>query len=395
MYISKLEIMNYRNIHNSTIKLEDGLNVIVGPNNSGKSNILNVINFLYTSPKQIQSIHDINKNYLVKKYNDHLTDPPFIKVKFHIEHLIDFNVPDSAFNKLNKFMIFNDCGELDASEDEKYIIKAIIEMRYELDSLFTDSYKKAMEENAPESYKDFFNILERYKENYEWTFYNVSGVPVEYKYVKNIFEIEMIEANRNVDEISNRSRNYAAEKISTKQDDTLKLKDQINKNMKDTFSDIVDSINSEIAEDQENIGIIDGNNRFVASFEFDSDFTSFFKYELEDNQDEYGYGLPMKNNGLGFNNLIHIRNIIKQKKANDYNILLIEEPESHLHPNMQYKLLKYISNLRAIKTTENEQIRHQIVVSTHSPNITASTPIENMVIINYGKEHEFDTKCTR
>lgn len=37
MYISKIHIKGYRNFKDKTIEFHEGINVIIGPNNAGKS----------------------------------------------------------------------------------------------------------------------------------------------------------------------------------------------------------------------------------------------------------------------------------------------------------------------------------------------------------------------
>ncbi|MDQ9746052.1 AAA family ATPase, partial [Acinetobacter baumannii] len=67
---------------------------------------------------------------------------------------------------------------------------------------------------------------------------------------------------------------------------------------------------------------------------------------------ETGIKLPATRNGLGYNNLLFISLLLaKMQKdsskdylgsnAKNFSILAFEEPEAHLHPNMQYKLLKF------------------------------------------------------
>lgn len=384
MHISKIEINQYRSFDETVILLDDGLNVIIGPNNVGKSNILNVIEFLHIDPNKSKSIHDINKNYLLRNFMQLKDLAPFIRIRYHIEHKIDFNVPDSAFSKLSKFIQYDDNGNLTELSEESYVINAIIEFRYEIDSRFMKDYKREMLTVNEHGFKNFFAIIKKYEENYRWNFYNINDPStIEYKFISDIFEIDKIDAIRNPHEIGAKSSAYIREKLKEKKSDVNELKESFQVSISSKFSSVISDINIEIEADQDEIGVVDGRNKFVSKFEFDSDFAEFFKYNLEDMDNKYD--LPIGYNGLGFNNLIYIRNLVKQKKDNDYNVLLIEEPESHLHPDMQYKLLSYINGLKERKAADNSHIKNQIIITTHSSNISAATEIENMILLNYVK----------
>ena len=56
MYISQLKINNYRSFKEATVELNDGINVIIGSNNSGKSNLLRALSILFDkkSSKKLQ-----------------------------------------------------------------------------------------------------------------------------------------------------------------------------------------------------------------------------------------------------------------------------------------------------------------------------------------------------
>lgn len=58
--------------------------------------------------------------------------------------------------------------------------------------------------------------------------------------------------------------------------------------------------------------------------------------------------------------------------AKIFPILVIEEPEAHLHPAMQYKFLKFIRDNIKDKA-------RQVFVTTHSPNITAAVSLDEII----------------
>ena len=395
MFLKKIHIENYRNFYETDIELEEGLNVIIGANNSGKTNILKVISFLQNTPSF--TIYDFNMNNLHKNLENYKINPPVIKIKYEIEHIIDFNKEDSAFEKLEKFLQYNENGGIN-EEGNKATLSAIVELRFELDPKFLDEYKKSMDgiTDLNNFCKELNNFISEYKSEY-FNFEN--EMQIADTYATKIFEIENIIAERHTDEIEDVSKPYVKNKIEEieKTEKTEKTEEseesevincdvltrQINNDIQKHFEKVVDDINSEIDIGQDSMGITNGRNKFVSSFEFDGDFLRYFHYEIKDV--DLGYSLPAKQNGLGYSNLIYMRNKIKQKKDNDYNILLIEEPEAHLHPNMQYKLMKYIEEL---KKDDKRNIQNQIVITTHSPNISASTKFSNMILFNYAKKDD-------
>ena len=58
-------------------------------------------------------------------------------------------------------------------------------------------------------------------------------------------------------------------------------------------------------------------------------------------------------------------------------ILLIEEPEAHLHPSMQFKFLKFLRQ----QLKKKRRVR-QVFVTTHSTHITSSVSLDELIILN-------------
>lgn len=83
--------------------------------------------------------------------------------------------------------------------------------------------------------------------------------------------------------------------------------------------------------------------------------------------------------GLGYNNVLFMAaELLLLGSGMELALLLIEEPEAHLHPQLQARVLEMLS-ARAAKDNI------QILLSTHSPNIAASAPVENIILICKGR----------
>lgn len=92
--------------------------------------------------------------------------------------------------------------------------------------------------------------------------------------------------------------------------------------------------------------------------------------------------IPISLNGLGYNNLIYISLLLAKMQSNStveymgsvnvkaFSFLAIEEPEAHLHPQMQYHFLEFLRN-----NISDNYVR-QVFVTTHSPSLVASVKLD-------------------
>lgn len=96
----------------------------------------------------------------------------------------------------------------------------------------------------------------------------------------------------------------------------------------------------------------------------------------------------IEQNGLGFNNLIYMAVVLSELTKNPdscYRGLIVEEPEAHLHPQLQAVLLQYLQSIQAV----NGEKPVQLFVTSHSPNFASIARLDSLVcLVDTGTEVE-------
>lgn len=88
----------------------------------------------------------------------------------------------------------------------------------------------------------------------------------------------------------------------------------------------------------------------------------------------------IEQNGLGFNNLIFMAVVLSELATNpeaNYRSLIIEEPEAHLHPQLQAVLLSYLETIKAVDGEKPVQL----FVTSHSPNFASIADLDSLTCL--------------
>lgn len=114
-----------------------------------------------------------------------------------------------------------------------------------------------------------------------------------------------------------------------------------------------------------------------------------------------GLNIPIANNGLGYNNLIYISLLLAKMQSNKevsymgttnakaFSILAIEEPEAHLHPELQYQFLDFLR-----QNILDHKVK-QVFMTSHSPSLTAKVKVDELCCLFKDTNHNISAYYPR
>lgn len=412
MKVTKILVKNFRLLKDIHVNLEDDHSIILGKNNSGKTSLLLILDRFIGSnaSKPSFTFDDFNidlKDDLKSRIEDSGRDSEeFLSYGISLKLYIEYGELDDLSNIGNKVI-------MDLDPDNNVVILAF--EYYLSKDRFLDLKRDYQEQQdkKKDKAKDLFTFLKDQHSSY----FQVSKKSVlendkiftdlikEKIHIDKIISFKSIIANRNV---SNKNSNQSLSSLSSRVYNNMEaIKDNLD--IIDRFKDALSNTDQKLNEVYKTMfqAVIDDVKKFGGMSQDDSIIqivSSLQNKELlqENTTVMYdlksgGHLLPENYNGLGYMNLIsmifEIKILLhefqreKEEKPSDINLLFIEEPEVHTHPQMQYVFIKNIKDL-----LENRQQRRdgvtwslQTILSTHFAHIVSESEFEK---IKYFKREE-------
>jgi len=353
MYLKRLTIKNFRCIKNATIDFNEGVNILIGENNSGKTAILDALRICLCYGKQRRDIYISLNDFHVDK-NNPVSESGDIEFNLYFE--IQEDVEAGIYMD---FLSIRDDGHQELKLNFRYFIE-------ERNGNKRVKYRVWGGDNegqliTPEVLElIYFVYLDALRDAVRYL-KPVRGNRLGELYAKIITdENEQDALAKKVRSALNEDRKWH-ELIA-------KGKTKINEHLRETTiygkeqKVEIDFLPLEFRK------IID--NLRVQIPVFDDDV-------LENQSDQKYFDLYL--NGLGYNNLIYIATVLgdlkrmKELYNEAYVSLLIEEPEAHLHPQLQNIFFNYLNKLN--------KFGFQIFVTSHSPTITAKAALDSLIVL--------------
>lgn len=415
MKMQKIHVNNYRMLQNFDFELEDELSLIIGKNNCGKTSLLSVLDKFIGIQSSSNSFlyNDFNSNFQDQLYevvNNHGASWDKIKTKgIELFIYLEFNENDKLVNLKPLMLDLNPNNNVVIIKFEYSIteqkLNELIENFEEYNKKFigTESYDKEQEFDIfiKNKHKKYFSLVKKAvlydvenKEADEREFRILDSKSIDlskiicFRYISARRDTVNKDSDSTLSSLSNKY--YEKTKIDedpavSKFEDTLHETDKSLSNVyQGLFEDVVNKIKKfgGIRKDETVVKIIStlsqqqllkGNTTVV--------------YENNNHQ------MPESYNGLGYLNLIsmimeieiYLGDFLKRddesKSPADINILFIEEPEAHTHPQLQYIFIKNIKDLLKDGISDEEGnliINLQTILTTHSSHIVSECDFDDI-----------------
>ena len=408
MKIKKIYVQNYRLLKDFSLELKNDLSLIVGKNNCGKTSVLSVLEKIFNkSSSNTLTWEDISLSHRKEIYEkvklvSDISEKdwePILGINLQI--WIQYSEIDS-YQNIQTFM-------MDLNPDNNFIIleftyiipiQELRDLNFQV-SDFIDDFSK-FESFMKKNMSKFFE-MQIYSLGYDPLTQKVTEEKsdlLEMKDVCKLIKVRGISASR---EVSNKENNHSLSKTSNR---FYKLN-----NGEDIDSNAINLLQSAILKADETLtkaysGDDSNEGIFTPVFERVKRFggndseaelaihSSLSEKDILSNNTTLYYKhddslLPETYNGLGYLNLYGIIFEIEtvmadiEKDPADINLVYIEEPESHTHPQLQYIFIKNIKDLLKVHDdelkTRGATSGIQTLITTHSSHIVSDCNFDDLI----------------
>ena len=391
MYIKEIKISNFRNFRDASVPFHEGVNVIIGHNNTGKSNLLRAMGLVlgYSDGHRLCT-SDLFYETDVATLQ---LQSPRIQITL-VLHRSEGEALDSAEMGLFSGMMTDPALSEEAELNYEFKLAEAQEENYKADV--------AGATTAKEIWKIIdHDYIRLYRSN------RSGGNPAAGVNVNDALgqiDFQFLDAIRDVShdlyagynpllrDVLNFFIDYSVKNDSTKTEDDIKGE---LKALREAFA-MQSGPLMKILQDR----LQNGKNVFLkyaldtgATFngavpDFDGEVTENEMFAVLRMIIKYAVGIevPATYNGLGYNNLIYMSLLLAKMQADSsiiymkrnakvLSFLAVEECEAHLHPAMQYKFLQFLQDNKA-----NGHVR-QIFMTSHSTQIVSAVKLEDLICL--------------
>ena len=343
MKIRKLHIENFKCYNGAfSIDFTDGVNILVGNNEAGKSTILEAIHLALTGV--------LNGHYLRNELSQYLFNNDIVK-DFILEVKTGLN-PQLPHILIEVFFDGNENAKFEGDGNSERSKATGVSFKVEFDDEYLPAYNELVKKDFETIPIEFYKITWR---SFSRDAITSRGIPLKsvlidssshrYYNGSDIYISRIIKNNLNEEQRADISQAFRKLKETFMGDDSIKA---INEQVKNN-SQISTTKNVEIS--------VDLSSR-------DAWETTLMTYLDQ---------VPFHQIGKGEQCIVKTNLSLSHKKSEEANLILLEEPENHLTHS---KLNEFIKSI-----TDNSD-KKQIIISTHSSFVANKLGLENLILLN-------------
>ena len=358
MYLSELKLFNFRKFGvfeteediNPCLSLQfnEGINLLVGENDSGKTAILDAIRYTILT-QSFEYIRLENEDFHLpfgKQEKDRATE---LRIECVFRNLND--------NEAKNFLEWLSIEKVN-KDVHSYSLKVSLVARRKNKNIYYD-IKAGPDEEGSQLNGEVRNLLRA-------------------TYLKPLRDAEQELAPKRNSRLSQILDSHEAFKDKNDDHYLLEVINEANQKVRKYFQGLTNS--DEQLPDQAGKLLMDEINKYLASFSgvntpLNSNF-SISTQTLKNILEKLSLGLLSDKSGLGSHNLLFIATELLLLKRKDYTglrLALIEEIEAHLHTQAQLRLIDFLQ-----EEAENSSI--QLILTTHSPVLASKINLKNLII---------------
>ena len=414
LQLRKIEVKNFRLLHNVALSLEELTTVIVGRNNSGKTSLSELFRrVLSESPKfSLEDFSLISHDQFWDAFNlyksgssneDIMKKIPSIELKL----FISYNIKSPDIGTLSEFII-----DLDENSNE-----AILFIEYKVD---VESISKLFSSISGDTKISFFKELNsRIHTVYRLSLLAIDPTDINNQRnmdlinLRNLLRVDFITAQRGLDDVTHKEGNFLGnflgkiiqsinlQNTESSHTETKKKLDKIIKEIQGKIDSDFNKVLDKLLPVLERFGYPGLNDPKLKT----ETILDIQKLLSNHTKMRYGEGetitLPEAYNGLGTRNLIYILFQLFEF-SNSFNnderykvglhLIFIEEPEAHLHPQMQEVFIRKIKEVSQALIESYDFWPVKFIVTTHSTHIANEAPLESIrYFLNKKWNNDFNT----
>ena len=429
MILKKIKIMNYRQLQSVELDMQESLTVLAGPNNSGKTTLISVLKGMFCDKKLGFSYSDIpislssmwldktvpvfqkimleyDKEKGVQKIIDEMTDNnkfsnDYTMDNFQAQIQVDYDPDNDNIQYFADYLM-----DLDDTKHSFYFIytyePSITAFEKGLNERYDRMAARVRDIANPgciEKETKFYFLKEELLRIYcnaviEKCYFCNSNYKnenlMEVAAFKSLFNFQNIPAMRELDDNeSDSSKGISKRVIALLKDNdtwveaTKKLPDLLMADIEDSGAkkEIKNSSIKSLDDPIRDISKTSGGHIGKLQLEMDvkeQDVEEFIRRITRAKYDVEGLLLNEESQGLGFSNLIYLHmrleEFYKSIDKNKVNVFFIEEPESHMHPQMQNVFVRFLKNYYIDKKLQG-------LITTHSNEIARVVGLDSLRVI--------------